>query len=207
MKQKYKVFINDQEIVFQALNTPESPHQHSISCNYSPPEIYHEVVNNPQPTGYTFNILSENPLQSFNAFRDYFTCIEASGGLVRLLHKDGKLLMIYRLGKWDLPKGKIEPGEKHDTAALREVEEECGITSLEIIEKIGDTFHMYEHKGIPVLKITHWYLMITTDEGTPVPQTEEGISMVRWVAIDELSQFLPDCYRSIADLIHSAVLD
>ena len=67
--------------------------------------------------------------------------VEAAGGLV--FNKDGDILMIFRNGKWDLPKGKLEIGESIEECAIREVEEECGISGLIIEKKIKDTYNIY----------------------------------------------------------------
>ena len=205
MKQKYKVFINDQEIVFQSLMVPLAHNVPSIPENYSPKEIYSSIINKQTKADPVVVVPSGDPQASFQNFTDHFLKIEAAGGLVRLNDKNGSLLMIHRLGKWDLPKGKIDPGETIKEAAVREVIEECGIRDLNIIYPLNNTFHMYEHKGQPVLKITHWFLMITKDDSTPVPQKEEGITEAKWVKPEEVFKLLPSSYKSIADLIESVI--
>ncbi len=131
--------------------------------------------------------------------------IKAAGGVV--FNPKGELLMIFRRNMWDLPKGKIETGEKKKVAALREVLEETGIQQLRIIKKLMKTYHTYVlDNNIKVLKVTHWYLMMTNDESMPVPQIEEDIEIVRWVDPDHLEDKLKKTYGNIADVISTGIL-
>ncbi|RIJ42104.1 NUDIX hydrolase [Pontibacter oryzae] len=129
--------------------------------------------------------------------KDQFKIIRAAGGLVL---KDGKILMIYRLGVWDLPKGKLEKKEKVQQGALREVEEECNI-KVEVIEKLPKTWHSYAFKGKKILKKTSWYIMQCTDDSLMKPQAEEFIEEVRWMTPEEVQEVLPKAYTSIAFII------
>src|ERR1035437_7141982 len=107
-----------------------------------------------------------------------FKYIEAAGGLV--LNNKGKVLMIHRLGVWDLPKGKIDKGETSRKAAVREIEEESGIGKLKIIKSLPPTYHIYTLKGKRILKKTFWFKMTSSDTKKPIPQTEENIDEVSW---------------------------
>ena len=108
--------------------------------------------------------------------------------------------MINRLGKWDLPKGKIDKGETREEAALREVEEECGI-KVRIRKKLCNTWHTYTMKKTPILKKTTWYTMSVVDESRMKPQLEEEISEVRFMAPKETYHALQNSYRSIEYVI------
>jgi 8-oxo-dGTP pyrophosphatase MutT (NUDIX family) len=106
--------------------------------------------------------------------------LAAAGGVV--VDNDGRVLWIERNGKWDLPKGKLEPGESLEEAAIREVEEETGITNLRLTGDAFHTFHTYESEGKVHLKTTFWYPMHHAGHATPgTPQTVEGISSVTWL--------------------------
>lgn len=130
--------------------------------------------------------------------KSFFKIIEAAGGIVQ---KDHQLLLIFRLLKWDLPKGKMEAGEQPATTAVREVEEECGLKT-KIVKKIGETWHTYELKGKQILKCTHWYLMKSTSEQAPVPQAEEAIEQVKWIDKEEAEKLLKsNSYASILDIL------
>jgi len=69
---------------------------------------------------------------------ELFTPIDAGGGVV--MNERDEVLMIFRRGKWDLPKGKCDDGEEIDACALREVSEETGLHQLKLEEKICDTY-------------------------------------------------------------------
>jgi ADP-ribose pyrophosphatase YjhB (NUDIX family) len=123
-----------------------------------------------------------------------FKIIKASGGLVR---KKDKILMIYRLKKWDLPKGKLEKGENVKFAAKREVEEECGV-EVNLGKKICTTWHTYTMKRKKILKKTSWYAMDVIRDKNMKPQIEEDIEEVRWMTPKEVFHALEHSYKSIS---------
>jgi 8-oxo-dGTP pyrophosphatase MutT (NUDIX family) len=128
-----------------------------------------------------------------SSLKQSFKIIQAGGGLVR---KKGKILLISRLNKWDLPKGKMDEGESFPETAKREVEEECGIR-VEVQDKITTTWHYYAMKGNHYLKQTRWYLMDCVDDTNLKPQIEEDIAEVRWCELVEAQQLLTNSYESI----------
>jgi 8-oxo-dGTP pyrophosphatase MutT (NUDIX family) len=137
----------------------------------------------------------ENLLQ---AFKSELRVIEAGGGLV---HTDnGTILLIYRRGKWDLPKGKLDAGETDAEAALREVEEETGLKKLFLEERLTTTYHTYHEKGELILKESHWFLM-KSEEQELVPQVEEDIERCIWVQKGELANYLENTHPSIKDVL------
>ena len=111
--------------------------------------------------------------------------------------KDGLVLMIYRLGKWDLPKGKLKKEEDPAEGSLREVEEECNI-KIELGEPLPSTWHSYAYNGNKMLKKTNWYIMRCVDDSLMKPQAEEYIEEVRWMTPQEALAVLPEAYASIA---------
>ena len=127
-----------------------------------------------------------------------YQLVEAAGGVV--VNQNQDVLWMYRLGKWDLPKGKLEKNEKFETAAVREVEEECNVKA-ELGQKICTTYHTYTHKNKLVLKKTRWYAMKTNFTGTLIPQTEEGIEKVEWMNEKKQIQALTNTYSSIRYVI------
>ena len=116
-------------------------------------------------------------------FVGLFKVVEAGGGVV--VNERDQILMIHRRGHWDLPKGKLEPGEKKKEAAIREVMEETGIDEVKIIgKKIMKTSHSYiNRKGIRCIKLSHWYLMSGKHQAL-IPQVEEGIDECRWMTLE-----------------------
>jgi hypothetical protein len=126
---------------------------------------------------------------------DQFKNVPAAGGLVE---KHGDLLIIKRHGLWDIPKGKIKKGEEKKVAAVREVEEECGVT-VKLGDKIGKTLHLYKMKGKYAFKYTHWYKMKIISEKDMKPQKNEGIEEVCWMSHEQVSQM--ETYASITGIL------
>ena len=145
----------------------------------------------------SLTLVANKKKQLIEHLKDQFKIVKAGGGLVL---KDGKILMIYRLGVWDLPKGKLDKGEKAQDGALREVEEECNIT-VAVLSKLPKTWHSYAYKGKKILKKTSWYLMDCTDDSLMKPQAEEFIEEVRWMTPEEAMEVLPKAYTSIAFIV------
>ncbi len=141
----------------------------------------------------------ENEKLLLTNFSLAFKVIEAAGGLVK--NKKSEYLFIFRNGKWDLPKGKIEKKEGIKEAAMREVEEECGIGKLKIVKELESTYHTYELDGKSILKRTYWFEMICEDESKLVPQTEEGITEVKWLSKNDLKQIFDNTYESIREVL------
>ena len=140
---------------------------------------------------------------NYTATKDFvkkqFRIIKAAGGLVR---KEDKFLMIYRLSKWDLPKGKLEKDEKTKDAAVREVNEECGV-EVEIVDKLVTTWHSYIQEGKRILKKSTWYNMNCLDDSNMEPQYVENIEEIRWMTIEEVNKALKNSYRSISGVIEA----
>ena len=118
-----------------------------------------------------------------------YLMIEAAGGVVSYGSATmQRFLIMFRRGVWDLPKGKVDPGETLKDAAIREVVEETGITPPRIRESIGKTLHHYELEGKQIQKITYWYWMEAKSMDVGTPQLEEGITKLKWVSLDEAKQ-------------------
>jgi 8-oxo-dGTP pyrophosphatase MutT (NUDIX family) len=125
--------------------------------------------------------------------------ITAAGGLVQ--NKEGAFLLMYRRGFWDLPKGKLDPGELIPECAVREVQEETGLQTISLGEFICMTTHTYFDTWLQkeVVKQTHWYSMKATalDTEKLIPQTEEDIEKIEWVLMENLPQYLVQTYPTI----------
>lgn len=135
----------------------------------------------------------------FNHYKSMFRFIEAAGGLVK--NENDEYLFIFRNGKWDLPKGKREMGETIKKCALREVKEECGIKGLKIVKELPSTFHTYYMEEKAVLKQTFWFEMECKSSSDLIPQTEEGITEVKWVKKKDFKKILANTYPSIKDVM------
>ena len=133
------------------------------------------------------------------AFYKKFNLIQAGGGLV--LNEKKEILMIFRRGKWDLPKGKLDKGEKLADCAVREVEEETGLQQVKLQAPLLITYHTY-HEGTKfILKESHWYLMHVNGKQQLVPQTEEDIHEIKWVTGKAAEKLYPDCFPSVVDVL------
>ena len=146
----------------------------------------------------------EKMQETFDALCSQFTPINAGGGLVQ--NQAGEYLLICRHGLWDLPKGKQEEGEDIALTALREVEEECGISSLEQGELLCITHHTYHMNGLHMLKHTYWYKMKYTGSQDLKPQLEEDIQRCEWVPAEKLPEYLQNTYPSIRKVFEEAGL-
>lgn len=153
---------------------------------------------------HSVNVYGTNITHIWKMFRIYFTEVGAAGGLVR--HTSGKYLFIEKKGMLDLPKGHMEPGEKPEACALREVSEECGIIGQCIVKTLNPSYHTYSWEGISYLKKTNWFLMDYDGEMISEPQIEEGITRVEWLSPEELSSIKSKAWLSLMDLINSSVL-
>ena len=137
-----------------------------------------------------------------NSKRGAIKTVVAAGGLVR--NSRGDALMIMRDGRWDLPKGHVDPGEGLEECALREVAEECGIGDLRLERFLCTTYHIYERNGWK-LKQTHWYAMQSNDP-SPVPQTSEWIERAEWVAANEVERRLAAGYALIREVFEAEIM-
>jgi 8-oxo-dGTP pyrophosphatase MutT (NUDIX family) len=150
-------------------------------------------------------IFIHNDLETLKkAFWKKFNLIKAGGGLVN--NGKGQYLFMLRRGKWDLPKGKLDPGETLEHCAVREVGEETGLQQVQLEGPLLITWHTYDESGKHMLKETHWYKMNTADGGSMKPQQEEQITELRWVAPDGMGELLKNTFPSIVDVIQSAGL-
>ena len=144
-------------------------------------------------------ILAENVEKVKAVFNKHFTLIEAAGGIVQNEKKE--LLFIFRGGKWDLPKGKLEKNESPEICATREIEEETGVKNLLLKHKIGETYHIYEEKKTQILKTSHWYYFTSTGKQQTAPQTEEDISEVKWIHTRNIKEPVANTYQNIKDIL------
>jgi len=135
----------------------------------------------------SITLYSNDYQQMVKDYNKLYKLVEAAGGLV--FNPKGEILTMYRRGSWDLPKGKIDPGETKKQAAVREVEEETGIANIKLGKKICRTLHTYQLKDKRVLKYSFWYKM-TAPKTKLVPQIEEDIEKCEWM---KKSDFLKNC--------------
>lgn len=136
-----------------------------------------------------------------HAFFKKFNLIQAAGGLVE--NENGESLLIFRRGKWDLPKGKLDEGETLEECALREVNEETGLENLELGDLLLITWHTYHEGTHFILKESHWYKMRCKGPQNLAPQTEEDINEVKWVAAKDLPSYYNKSFPSVVDVLQT----
>lgn len=136
-----------------------------------------------------------------NAFFKKFTLIKAGGGFV--LNENNEVLMMFRRGKWDLPKGKMDKKETFEECAIRETEEETGLKNIKLISPLITTYHTYHEGSRYVLKETKWFLMNVNGDQKLIPQAAEQISKLEWVGKNELKKYLQNSFPSVNDVLEA----
>jgi len=189
----YKVFVNEKKLLLSAQS--ENLEKTLEYENFTSLEIALDLLENTSVK--ELNVFGENIDEIWSEFQKLFRIIEAAGGLVN--NPDGEILFIKRLGKWDLPKGKMEKGESREESAVREIEEETGLKDVELVQFINTTYHIYvERNGEKILKCTHWFEMNFDGEDTSKPQIEEGITEVAWKNSDQIEhEVFPSTFKNI----------
>lgn len=144
-------------------------------------------------------IMNSNFPKLKKAFFKHFIFIEAAGGIVQNEAKD--LLFIFRKGKWDLPKGKMEKGEEAELCAKREIEEETGVKDLELKKKIGESYHIYDEFGKHYLKLSHWFYFTCLKKQILSPQLAEDITEVKWIKTKNIQAPMKNTYATIKEIM------
>ncbi len=170
---------------------------------YSEVDLQSTLIRLESSTLKSLYLYDKSLLALWANFKSQFKIIEASGGVVYNEHKE--VLWIFRNDRWDLPKGKIEKGESKEIAAVREVEEECGIRNVTLKKYLNTTYHIYRYKEHRVLKISYWYTMHAYDQ-LLTPQIEEGITKVAWLNVNAQKKALKDTYGTIRLLFNDTKL-
>lgn len=147
--------------------------------------------------------LHEDEDAVLKSFRKKLVLIKAAGGLIHTENDD--VLLIFRRGKWDLPKGKLDDNEELEACAVREVKEETGLAKIEIEKPLCITYHTYHQDGKHILKESHWYMMKAEKQTDLIPQLEEDIEKCEWVPIHQLAPYMENTHGSILDVVNAGV--
>ena len=188
----YKVFINERPIILTDSLFVESDFDLLNYKNIIISEIIYKLTEQ-RIKGIV--LLCSDLQLAWEDFKSNFKVISASGGLV--INKQLEFLFIFRGGKWDLPKGRIEKGEQIKEAALREVKEECGISKLNLGDFLITTYHVFFQNNQNRLKETHWFQMETTTKEVLIPQLEEGITIAIFKNKEDSVRALDNSYGNI----------
>jgi 8-oxo-dGTP pyrophosphatase MutT (NUDIX family) len=197
MAQKYRIYINEKVILLTESEPKKVQNYRQIDADaFDLKILYTWILNN---KSRFFYVLCSDARAFLKEIAKSVTLIRAAGGLVE--NEYDEYLFIYRNDKWDLPKGKIEKQEGTREAAVREVEEECGIKVSRLEDKICKTYHSYIYKGDVVLKKTYWFNMRCRGQNNLKPQKEEGITDVRWFKKEDISPIVENTFPSIMDVL------
>lgn len=188
----YKVFINDKPIILADSLIENADFLHFSFDNVNLDEIVHKLKFE-SLNGVI--LLCRDLDTSWNQFQNHFKKVVAAGGLI--MNEKKEFLFIFRGQKWDLPKGRIEEGEHLKQTAIREVKEECGLTSVDLDYFLLTTYHLFFQDHQQKLKETHWYLMHTHSTEKLTPQLEEGITQVAFKNQRETHKALENTYANI----------
>jgi 8-oxo-dGTP pyrophosphatase MutT (NUDIX family) len=196
----YKVFVNEDMIQLAPKTAVKSIPSDLIILGKNILDFSELLKEMSNSKGHGFAITTSlNPVDFF-CKKLGLKHIQAGGGLVQ--NDENKLLVIFRRGKWDLPKGKLDKGETIEDCALREVAEECGVSGLQLIGLQSITYHIYKMQKEFVLKESFWFNMNCSDKSKLIPQIEEEIEICQWQHRDKIKEiFLQNTYQQLECLL------
>lgn len=197
-----KIFFDSRYIIissdYKECFTSSNSIVYTLQSLDSIPLIIDDFITNQQLVRFCIYTNNIDEALVFESICNSFTKIIAAGGLVQ--NSADEVLMIYRFNHWDLPKGKHEDNETIEETATREVEEECGISGLNLIAPVTKTYHIYQQNNAWILKETHWFKMQYKKDEQLKPQLEEGVEEVKWIPKNSISEYLDKTYLSIKEV-------
>ncbi len=197
----YKVFFNQKPLILTSKILESTDSNPLIHIKFSSKnQILKAIKAKKTESVYIYH---KNIKKLWEIFTKKFPIIDAAGGLVE--RSDGKILFIYRNNRWDLPKGGIEKKELIIEAAQREVKEETGLADLIVINKIGETYHIFKKGKNFRLKRTYWFKMKSDYQGELFPQEEEGIISAEWINKKRIPEILKNAYENIKEIVSKVI--
>lgn len=192
----YKVFVGDKPIILTDKVEPEVNFKNYLLRTVNIGKVIKDLKQTKLASARFIDSDKEKLLKNFLKL---LPNVVAGGG--KVINSDGKVLFIYRNKKWDLPKGGAEKKETIDETAIREVEEETGVTGLSITKPLEMTYHIFKRNGKHKIKITYWFEMKTDFCGELVPQAKEGITKAEWLTKEQMEIALNNSYANIKLLV------
>ncbi len=192
----YKVFVNDKPIVLTTVVSKETDFKNYLLKSVKIGKVIRELN---KSSIKEVRLIGKNEDKLLKKFLKKLPKVIAGGG--KVYNDKGDILFIFRNGKWDLPKGKIDGKETIEDAALREVEEETGVKDLKIVKRLETTYHIFKRNGRYRIKITKWFEMHSSYTGELVPEEIEGITKVEWLNLEQTQKALENSYANIKELI------
>lgn len=193
----YRIFINENQLTLSSSVSQVEIDKTLEVLHYIGVESIREAIKRAQISSLI--MVSVDLEVMWRDFCSHFKQIDAAGGVI--LNDNRHILWIFRNGKWDLPKGKVESKESIMNAAIREVKEECSVDDIRLGPILGKTYHIYRFNGLNILKSSYWYGMTCSGEQSLKPQIEEGITKVIWADTKQHRKCLTNTYSSISELL------
>ncbi len=193
----YQIFVGDKPLILTTKVEQETDFKNYLLETVSIGKVLNELRSKELSS---IRLISEDADGMMKTFQKLLPNVIAAGG--KVFNAKGEVLFIYRNDKWDLPKGKAENRETIDKTAIREVEEETGVTGLSIRKPLEMTYHIFKRNGKFKLKITYWFEMETDFDGDLLPQEKEGITKVEWLNGDQMKVALANSYANIRLLVN-----
>lgn len=204
METPIHIYINERPLIIAGLQTSLQPEFTGATTLFNPTsaEVAQTIalLEKNQLPAVVFR--SGEPVTLLEQVKSHFTVLVAAGGLVT--NEAGDILLMFRRGKWDLPKGKQDDGETLEACALREVQEETGLKNVTLGHLITETFHYYSLKGKNILKHSYWYRMHFFGNELTIPQIEEDIMDIQWIRPEHIARYMPYSYQNIVDVLTKA---
>jgi len=190
------IFVNDKPIILTTLVEKETNFKNFLLKNVDIEEVL-KILKTKKIQ--SIRLIHNNEKTILKIFLHKLPNVIAGGG--KVYNKDKEILFIYRNNKWDLPKGKAKKKESIEETAIREVEEETGVSGLKIVKPLNTTYHLFKRNDKLKIKVTYWFEMTTDFDGKLHPQENEGITKVEWLNNEKAIQALNNSYANIKLLV------
>ncbi len=193
----YQIFVNQKPIILTTEVEREDGFKNYLLDTVNIGKIIKDINSNAVDQ---VRLIGSNKDKLLKQFLKLLPNVEAGGG--KVYNDKGEVLFIYRNNKWDLPKGRIDGNETFEEGAIREVEEETGVSGLKVTKQLATTYHIFKRNGKHKIKITYWFEMKTAYNGPLIPEEKEGITKVEWLKDTEIPTALENSYANIRLLIN-----
>ncbi len=204
--QRYEIYINGKQLILipeqlleEATSTEDTliiPYQGQQKTLFQ----YMDLLENSNRFKDIY-LYAADVKRMFKDLKELLLNIPAAGGIIE--NQKQEVLMIFRRGMWDLPKGKLKFDESFEDAAERECREEVGLNELKLIKKVANTFHFFrDKKQTRCLKKTKWFHFQDNSGHPIIPQAEEDIEQASWFPMEDalsLHPIHPNIFRLLHD--------
>jgi 8-oxo-dGTP pyrophosphatase MutT (NUDIX family) len=199
----YEVFLNDRRIILADTLEPAYLNSGLTGKNVHDSKTLALLTGQFLENNDLLLVLTGEMTWLWSAFQSLFVLLPAAGGVVK---SEEGFLFIFRKGRWDLPKGKIDEDESEEDAAIREVKEETGLENFTITGPLPSSWHIYrspweKHQNKWILKETKWFAMAAEADQPLIPETGEDIEKAEWIKYPDFRRILDNTYPNLKKLI------